>query len=758
MFPSSIPIWGNRPSIYVQKKVLTLAPDALVYLNGRSDVPICLKCNTTSELKDDITNISVSLGVYSVPGSASFQIVAPTKTFEMKYIKNNKLIISEMMEIKIFFKARFPDTNNNYPYYTAFWGITTSVTELFSAGEYTIDVEAADILKWWSLMKVNIHPSIITQKFSGQAASATGSRFANLNPFQTIVALGEISAENMMVPESFLKTEGKQDGISIWKKNNEYLIDYWRARFSQIGKSIKIFGYIGRDDQDKGKINIAESFRQNRKELELDGRPKEIPKIKMDMKYQNDFLPFFEFKDLGIEESEYMSKLDMALEVKNYINYEFFMDVNGHIIFKPPFYNLDMRQNSPYSVIEDSDIISYNFTNSEAEVITKLDVRGYLSPQHKIGTQFCYGYYQDYNLARKYGLRQQSITVRRLRSNRTCTLYAINEMAKINAKRFSGTVNIMGRPELRLGFPVYIPSKDCFYYVTSISHSFTFGSTFTTTLGLEARRTKKIDHAASQRQDGVITNGAMVFVKGENAPEDVVIFKDSTAQEKVTESNTLTEPQQNLGIYLLKDEDGTTTVTLTKTESKIPASDKYGYEVIGGFPYGRNLGIDNQGKLISSIDAKNRAAEIVVMNPNKSQQKGEDGTKSSLESGKEPEAQVYVVNKGQLLSEIKPKQVTQKSACNCLEPQEKAKLAVLTKEQKDQFTIEQKAKQEKEIKTEEERTSGKIMENQAIANEAKRDQIPSPANTQSASPSAQQRLMKQRQTIVNNRRKGQSKE
>jgi hypothetical protein len=61
-------------------------------------------------------------------------------------------------------------------------------------------------------------------------------------------------------------------------------------------------------------------------------------------------------------------------------------------------------------------------------------------------------------------------------------------VGKYDANRFTGNVTIPGRPEMRLGFPVYIESLDCFYYVTSISHSYSPGSSFTTSLGLRAKR------------------------------------------------------------------------------------------------------------------------------------------------------------------------------------------------------------------------------------------------------------------------------
>jgi len=685
-FPTTI----NYGSVseYKQKKVLALAPDALVFLNGNSDIPICLKCNAKEDLKNDITNISTSLGIEGAPGSASFTIVAPTKTFETKYIKDGKLAITEMMEVKIFIKGRFADNDGYFNYYPVFWGLVSSVTDSFSAGEYTINVECKDILRWWQIMKVNIHPSVITAKFSGQQPNALGSRYANMNPFQIILSLAEYGAQNLMSPASYIQTAGAQDSIKYWRNANEKMIEYWANRFRQVGKNIKIYGYLG---SVQGNLTVEEAYIKGTRKLELQGKKTPSPRVKMIQ--NNDFLPFYEFKQFDLTESEYMSKLDMALEVKNYINYEFFMDVDGHIVFKPPFYNLDVRPNNPYSIIEDIDLVSWDFTGSEEEVITRLDVSGYISPQFKTEVRgSIYGYYCDYNLAKKFGLRQQSITVRQLKTKKSCTLYAINELAKINSKRFSGSLTIMGRPELKLGFPIYIPSRDCFYYVTSITHSFTFGSTFTTTLGLEARRVKRVDHEVSTEEDGVVKNGAMVFVK-EELPENETNFQPSPQQEveeQLEQQQKQAEPIQHIGLYKLVANKKVDIVNLEKNE--IPVSDKDGYELIGGFTYGKNLQIDSEGNIVAGDNKTNVAKYLVMANPVKEKDIGKDKNKSHLNDNKEPEGQVSIANKGQALSEVVPS--GSKSRCSCITNNIKIKLGIMTKAENEAEQVKNQKEQD----------------------------------------------------------------
>jgi oligopeptide transport system permease protein len=52
------------------------------------------------------------------------------------------------------------------------------------------------------------------------------------------------------------------------------------------------------------------------------------------------------------------------------------MDVSGDIVFKPPFYNLDILHNKPVSWIQDIDIIDWDISESEAEVVTQILMQG----------------------------------------------------------------------------------------------------------------------------------------------------------------------------------------------------------------------------------------------------------------------------------------------------------------------------------------------------------------------------------------------
>ena len=114
-------------------------------------------------------------------------------------------------------------------------------------------------------------------------------------------------------------------------------------------------------------------------------------------------------------QSDFQSKLEIANSCKQAVGFEFFMDVTGDIVFKPPFFNLDILSNKPISWIQPIDIIDYDITDSESGVITQLVIQG------NFGGNIDYGFgpettpftsVTDYHLLRKYGWRSRDLTTR----------------------------------------------------------------------------------------------------------------------------------------------------------------------------------------------------------------------------------------------------------------------------------------------------------------------------------------------------------
>ena len=191
-------------------------------------------------------------------------------------------------------------------------------------------------------------------------------------------------------------------------------------------------------------------------------------------------------------QNEYRSHLEIANEVAQLSNYEFYADQFGDIWYhQPRFHNYHIltNDNPEVYVIRDEDITTYQFTESDKDVTSTIYVAGKpnysdVPPQIMKMT----GFYEDSSLLRKYGRRMLSISHPYITDTSDCFYFAKSWMLRVNAGRFVGSITILGRPELRVHMPVYIPMRNMIYYITGISHKFTYGQSFTTTLQLKYGR------------------------------------------------------------------------------------------------------------------------------------------------------------------------------------------------------------------------------------------------------------------------------
>lgn len=82
------------------KPTIITAPDAMVFINGETDVIGCQSCKRKFDLGKYITQVQVSLGVDTVPGSASITMTIPTHVVDDFYFDGNP-VISPMMEVNL---------------------------------------------------------------------------------------------------------------------------------------------------------------------------------------------------------------------------------------------------------------------------------------------------------------------------------------------------------------------------------------------------------------------------------------------------------------------------------------------------------------------------------------------------------------------------------------------------------------------------------------------------------------------------------
>lgn len=499
---------------YKQKRVTKLAPDAVVRINGDTTIEICPKCKSKISISKYITNLSSSLACNGTIGNAQFTIAMPRHGDDGVYmVRGGKVFGIELMdEVEIFIKGRFQNGISDYNYYKVFWGVIVDIGESYSGGVQTVSVNCESMLKWLQLMKTNEHPAIMAledtvAKVDTATLLMTGKTYANMTPYQIIYSLVNVTMINMVLPtqldsEAIPLTAGVDAKEKIRATVAGYgaekdlrLLAKWRNKFSVIKASLKMFGtsessFVNIDNakQDEAKNKI--------KPQDFAGKTKNTPQqIFYNTQALMDFKPFSRMgtknSEMGLISSTYKNNLEIATEVCVMTGFEFYLDTNGDIIFKPPFWNVDTRENPVY-VIKDEDIVGWDFKESEEGVITRYEVTGGISQAAEITSEVGVprGIFTNYNWARHFGMRSQQITMSMFTTARMCYFHAISEMDRVNANRYKGSLTIVGRPELKLGMPVYIESRDIFGYLENINHNFTFGGPYQTQIQLSAIRKK----------------------------------------------------------------------------------------------------------------------------------------------------------------------------------------------------------------------------------------------------------------------------
>jgi len=304
--------------------------------------------------------------------------------------------------------------------------------------------------------------------------------------------------------------------------------------------------------------------------------------------------PYGQIADIDtVDNSSFSSLFDIATTCKDYIGYEFYMSLDGQIVFKPPFFNIDVRAYRPF-VIKDEDIFDFSIDESD-DVFTLFSVRGSLTQEFSTAGEIQHvGVAFDARLAEKYGIRAQTTDLQMVGSfkesdqSKLLAIYAQNEMDRHNARRMTGSITIPLTPEIKLGYPIYFEEKNCFAYVTGISHSLSFGSSARTTLTLEAFRYKSPYGPNMVMRPSTTSNQAQL-----NKLDYDELSNEKQSLESANKiKGTGTKMNQRRQVTKARTSDGD-----FFNSGVQPITDTDGYDLVGVISYGSNLLLDSKGQI-----------------------------------------------------------------------------------------------------------------------------------------------------------------
>jgi len=213
---------------------------------------------------------------------------------------------------------------------------------------------------------------------------------------------------------------------------------------------------------------------------------------------------------------------------------EFFLDSNGRFVFKPPLYNMDVNSEVlPYYVFKPEDIINLNTSVNSNAICNFLEVTAPI--RYEVPELENKGYHIDFDSIKKFGIRYQALSMRYGNDARTLRLVACAEMTRMNGRAYTGSLSCSLRPELRLGYPIYVKHLDSYFYVTSINHSISFGTSATTDVGLEMRRDRMWDDGTVSGIPGKLLKSKVLrFREAGNVVKWAKSLKSKRADEPVS--------------------------------------------------------------------------------------------------------------------------------------------------------------------------------------------------------------------------------
>lgn len=526
-----------------KRKVVKHTPDSLVYINGDLSVPGCPTCGGRIDIQPYVSQVSVDPSVEG-PATANISLHVPRHTGDSLF-RDGNFLLRPGLEVHVYMRGYFAmsglvsqqqeqtggvDLRNSvmYPYYLVFHGVVTDVSHSYNGGEHTATLQCADLLHFWQYQRISENGSAFGARPTNSKVrmSLVGHNFTGMSPYSIIYQLfrdvmgAAGGVEFALGSQSNAAANSTVVGESLFSLS----ILYWQKRFSQSTTNLRMYGVDG---------TLYNGFQQAFLASLKQDDPQRIAKVfgdKSMQSYENDpiilkaaltgFDPNSLFAgaaggknagasinvaqlqgfvsdisnwgNVNLFESTYQTKTDVANTVKEACGFEFYMDVDGDIVFKPPFYNLDTSNNRVYR-IEDIDIISFEASEKEPEATVVKSTGSWFKNLKGTGLDGWTGtraQFIDYRLVAQFGWREKTFETSYHTDPGAMYAACIARFDLFNIGIKSASCTIPIRPELRPGYPVYIVPLDCFYYLHSFNHSFAFGGQCTTSLSLVGKRSK----------------------------------------------------------------------------------------------------------------------------------------------------------------------------------------------------------------------------------------------------------------------------
>lgn len=505
-----------------EREIIKTAPDMVVYIDSLPFLnnPYLSQGSTSLvavNFNDYITAITTSYNINSMIPSGTINLSVPNGSKQLFMAPGGSIIIDIMSAIRIYAKGYFFSAAGNTIFRRIFNGLITSVALNETPTSLEITIGIAGICRLLEMTQIELNKALIGNSDSTFTIMRTNQSDFNIyaavyDTFHKALDFSEFTHEAYQ--QNFLASDRDKEAI-----NQEYCTK-WTTRLQDLCRDVRLFGWSSNNKAISSPI--AESTKVAKHNSPVAAKAGEKPPplfTQTDMCKENAGISSllreyaFDMVLSGVKlfGNQLVTRLERIRHLVDIMGFESYQDVDGLIIIKPPLYNLDCTivsnsnspalsssglsevnltpQTNPY-IINMSEILSENYQEEES-AIRKTSML--------IATNFCApGGFQtipptelnkivrftDVNLVRKFGVRQEQAKPCGFLYNdlRAAYGFCAAELARANIGFTTYSASIPLRPELRLGFTVYMPHKDMYAYITGIAHSYNVGGQATTSL------------------------------------------------------------------------------------------------------------------------------------------------------------------------------------------------------------------------------------------------------------------------------------
>lgn len=530
----------NIQQTHAEREIIKTAPDLVVYLEGLPYVinPYIGENGTLINFNDYITDVGGSCGIDSYIPSANITLAIPNAHKRLFMAPGGNRILETMMDVRIFAKGYYPTPDGKTIYHRIFWGLISSVTYTDTGTSLQIELSCKGIMRLMEIMQVNQTPALVQ---TGDAENLTPhqTKYYNMNAFLAAFYMFVEPIQMSVMRKSSIKELGQQGTAGLGGSNEDekasFYMGYapkWSLYLKRLLKGLRFFPF-----QDEHKVDVFKKWAKNpgnMASLKAENYPEQvhidlkdadfIKKNGEGFKELMSWAPDFAIGNISLFDSVIVSRLERLRQMVDLIGYEGFQDLDGRLIIKPPLYNLDVTKwadtgdeeeapSNPF-IIHLAEIEQESEQEDEGAVrVTRTQVKGTFGGNALMGavsTTLCaVSSWTDINLMKKFGLRAEEPKTYSFLGEDTTTnfAWAVNEMTKNNKSYRTYQCSIPLRPELKLGYPIYLPHMDMYGYLNNISWSYNQGGAATMRLHLEAIRERVLLKSEETKEEQDPTTG-----------------------------------------------------------------------------------------------------------------------------------------------------------------------------------------------------------------------------------------------------------